>query len=141
MDERITGDIATNGEWAAVAMSVLNAMRETALDAAPWLLAGPITSFATLGVLRRELGATALLLYFSGILLSSVALGLLVDGLVTGIGIAIAGQSGSATEWLPGWLKLLSLLFLALLIIRPLRRRLGQGPVWAWRHLVTRHAS
>jgi uncharacterized protein len=92
-----------------------------------FLLAGPITSMATLGVLRRELGAGALARYLTGIIVSSVLLGTLVDLLVTRAGLDIAGQMGAARELLPQWLGWMALLLLAVLAVRPARRALGRA--------------
>jgi len=87
-----------------------------------FLLAGPMTSMATLGVLRREMGNAALGLYLCGIVVSTVALGLLVDWLHVRSGIDIAAQLGTTAELLPAWLQWTALSALILLAVRPLRR-------------------
>jgi uncharacterized protein len=89
-----------------------------------FLLAGPITSMATLGALRREMGNAVLARYLSSIVVSSVLLGLLVDLLVTRAGLDIAGQMGVARELLPRWLEWVALAALAVLAVQPLRRAL-----------------
>ncbi len=58
-----------------------------------FLLAAPITSLATLGVVRREMGGRALLCYLAGILL-----GLAVDLTLTRLGIDVIGQIGAVRE-------------------------------------------
>jgi uncharacterized protein len=91
-----------------------------------FLLAGPITSMATLGVLRREMGNGALARYLTGIVVSSVLLGMVADLLVTRAGLDIAGQMGAARELLPEWLGWIALVFLVVLAVRPARQALGR---------------
>ncbi|ABI57991.1 SO_0444 family Cu/Zn efflux transporter [Alkalilimnicola ehrlichii MLHE-1] len=88
------------------------------------LLAGPITSLATLAVLRREMGMTVVSIYLASILLCAVSAGLLVDGVVAALEVDVAAQSTAAVEWMPDGLKWLALIVLVTLGIRPLRRRL-----------------
>jgi uncharacterized protein len=89
-----------------------------------FLLAGPVTSMATLGVLRREMGNAVLTRYVAGIVAGSVLLGLLVDLLVTRAGLDIPGQMGVAREILPAWFEWAALAVLVVLAVRPLRRNL-----------------
>lgn len=88
-----------------------------------FLLAGPVTSLATLGVFRREFGNRALALYLTGILGSSVLLGWLLDATLQTLGINPVIQASQVQELLPEWLEWLALLLLSLLILKPLRRR------------------
>jgi uncharacterized protein len=83
-----------------------------------FLLAGPITSMATLGVLRRELGNAALACYLLGILSTAVLLGLVVDGLVVWARIDVVGQIGAAQELLPEWLGWLALAVIVVFALR-----------------------
>ena len=85
------------------------------------LLAGPITSMATLGVLRREMGNAALVCYLSGIVVTTVLLGFLTDKLVILAGIDVVGQIGASRELLPLWLEWISLAVLAVLALPPAR--------------------
>ncbi len=89
-----------------------------------FLLAGPATNLATLGLLYRELGRRTLVLYLCGIAVTSVTAGLLVDAIVAGLGIDVAAQMADATELVPSVLAWASGIILALLAIRPLRRQL-----------------
>ncbi|SFW99391.1 SO_0444 family Cu/Zn efflux transporter [Marinospirillum alkaliphilum] len=89
-----------------------------------FLLAGPVTSLATLGVFRREFGNRALALYLTGILGSSVLLGWLLDATLQTLGINPVIHASQAQELLPEWLEWLALVVLALLIIKPLRKKL-----------------
>ena len=91
-----------------------------------FLLAGPITSMATLGVLRREMGNAALGCYLLGILPTAVLLGLLTDRLVLWAGIDVVGQIAAVRELLPEWLEWTALVLFLLLALRPLRRAIGK---------------
>ena len=91
-----------------------------------FLLVGPATNIASLGILLRELGKRAVVLYLSGISISAIAIGLLVDGLLGEQAIQLAEgitnhQHGDAYSLLH-WAAALVLL---LLTIKPLRSRLG----------------
>ena len=87
-----------------------------------FLLAGPATNIATLAVVRKELGTAVLGVYLSGIALSSIGLGLLLDGLLGTYGIDIAAQLGEGGELVPQWLAWASGALLVLLAVRPIRR-------------------
>lgn len=89
-----------------------------------FLLAGPITSLATLGVLRREMGDRALVYYVVGIVGTTILLGVLLDAMVTGFGIDLPARIGAARDVMPGWAEWAALGGLALLSVRPARRRL-----------------
>ncbi|MBE0508585.1 MAG: SO_0444 family Cu/Zn efflux transporter [Marinospirillum sp.] len=88
-----------------------------------FLLSGPVTSLATLGVFRREFGNSALVMYLIGILTSSVLLGWLLDTTLQSLGINPAIQASQVQEILPEWLEWLALVVLVMLILKPLRRR------------------
>lgn len=88
-----------------------------------FLLAGPITSMATLEVLRREMGNIALLCYLAGIVLTAIGMGLMVDQVVDFWNIDVAAQVGSAKEILPEWFEwaaLILLVFVSLPMVRKL---------------------
>ncbi|HKM14373.1 MAG TPA: SO_0444 family Cu/Zn efflux transporter [Marinospirillum sp.] len=89
-----------------------------------FLLAGPITSLATLGIFRREFGSRALVMYLIGILCSSVLLGWLLNVGLQTFGINPTIQANQALELLPEWLEWLALFVLSLLMLQPLRKRL-----------------
>ncbi|WP_404298176.1 SO_0444 family Cu/Zn efflux transporter [Halomonas sp.] len=90
-----------------------------------FLIAAPVTSLATLGVFRRELGSRALVAYLTGIMISAVALGLAVDALAGWWQLDISRQVEQVQELLPSWIEALALLVLVVLALRPLRRRLS----------------
>ena len=91
-----------------------------------FLLVGPATNIASLGILIRELGKRAVVLYLTGISISAVGLGLLVDALLGDAAFELAAgisdhQHGSDYTLLH-WIAAIVLL---LLTIKPLRSRLG----------------
>ncbi|WP_019592846.1 SO_0444 family Cu/Zn efflux transporter [Thioalkalivibrio sp. ALE18] len=86
-----------------------------------FLLAAPITSMATLGVYRREMGNAALVRYLVGIVVSTVALGLLLDLALAQTGFDPLTGVEAATEWLPHWLEWAALIALVLAATHPLR--------------------
>lgn len=91
-----------------------------------FLLAAPITSLATLGVFRRELGTPALVLYLAGIAATTIALGLALDAGLARTGVDITTQMGAAGELLPAWLEWSTLVILIVLATPVLRRWLDR---------------
>jgi uncharacterized membrane protein YraQ (UPF0718 family) len=87
-----------------------------------FLLAGPATNIATIGVIRRQLGTAIVAGYLVSIAVTSIALGLATDALAQGLGINVASQVGEAGEAVPLWLAWATLVLLLLLVIRPVRR-------------------
>ena len=89
-----------------------------------FLLAGPVTSLATLAILRREFGSQALAVYLVSILLVTVLIGWVFDQ-----GLAMTGwdpvqQANQVQELLPASVEWLALGALLLFSIRPMRKRL-----------------
>ncbi|MFO7953622.1 SO_0444 family Cu/Zn efflux transporter [Thioalkalivibrio sp.] len=91
-----------------------------------FLLAAPITSLATLGVFRRELGTPALVLYLTGIAATTIALGLALDAGLARTGVDVTTQMGAAGELLPAWLEWSTLIILSVLATPVLRRWLDR---------------
>lgn len=91
-----------------------------------FLLTSPVTSMATLGILRREMGNAALACYLLGIVATSVFLGLLVDQIVVRAGIDVIAQIGTVREFMPHWLEWTALGVFILLAVRPARQALGR---------------
>ena len=89
-----------------------------------FLLAGPATNIATIGVIHKEMGRATTLVYLAGIALSSVGLGVLTDLLVSTLHIDIMTELESGGEALPLWLAASSGVLLFVATIRPLRQRL-----------------
>jgi len=82
-----------------------------------FLMTGPATNAATIGVLWRALGKRAAALYVGVVAISALASGLLLDALSAGGGLAQGGASDM--QMLPPWLKLVSALALIALIALP----------------------
>lgn len=91
-----------------------------------FLLAGPVTSLATLGALRREMGTRAMLVYLAVVAGGAVAVGLSLDGIVASAGLTVAGGASAQQAVLPEWLQWLALTGLLVLGLRPLRRLPGR---------------
>lgn len=87
-----------------------------------FLLAGPITSAATLALLRREFGTVGLGCYLLGIITSAITVGLVVDSLIGATGIDVIAQAGAAAELLPAWFEVSALALLLWFGTGPLRR-------------------
>ncbi|MDI5922180.1 SO_0444 family Cu/Zn efflux transporter [Halomonas sp. LR5S13] len=90
-----------------------------------FLIAAPVTSLATLGVFRREMGNRALVAYLAGILASAVLLGLGVDAVASWWQLDITRQIEAVGELLPAWVEWLGLVVLTGLAVKPLRRTLS----------------
>lgn len=89
-----------------------------------FLLAGPITSMATLMLLRREMGNQVVIVYLATIVICTIAVGMLTDALVATGDIDLTGQLSAGADLLPVPLQWLALAVLVLFGVRPLRRRL-----------------
>lgn len=88
------------------------------------LLAGPATNMATIAILFKEMGRSIVIVYLIGISLSSIGFGLLTDYVVTANGIDISAQIEGATEVVPEWIAIASIVVLVVAAIKPLRRKL-----------------
>jgi len=90
-----------------------------------FMLVGPATNIASIGILSQELGKAAVALYLAGISISAVLLGLLLDSLLGDQAFALTlgnnalhhSDDASLLQWLAGGLLLI-------LAIRPLRDKL-----------------
>jgi uncharacterized membrane protein YraQ (UPF0718 family) len=89
-----------------------------------FLLAGPATNLATLGILRREFGSRVLAVYLLGIGVGSIGLGLLTDTIVGRFQIDVAAQAGVARDVFPSWVSVGACLVLLIFALRPIRNRL-----------------
>ena len=87
------------------------------------LLAGPATNMATIAILFKEMGRSTVIIYLVGISLSSIGFGLLTDYVVATNGIDINAQIEGATEVIPEWIAIASIVVLIASAIKPLRRR------------------
>ena len=97
-----------------------------------FLLAGPATNIATMGIINQEMGKGVLIGYLTGICVSSVVLGLVTDALLQSFEVDIYAQVSQGVEWLPAWLAYLSgaiLLIAAVVsVVKMLRRRFALAP-------------
>jgi uncharacterized membrane protein YraQ (UPF0718 family) len=73
-----------------------------------FMLAGPATNIATLGVVRREMGNRGAFLYVVGITLSAIAAGLITDQVVLLLGINMAVQLSTEGDFVPLWVAVAS---------------------------------
>ena len=83
-----------------------------------FMLAGPATNIATLGVVGKELGKRAVFAYLIGVIGTALAFGFLTDYLVAQYGFVVAPMMGEEHEVLPHWLSLIAGIVLAILILR-----------------------
>lgn len=95
-----------------------------------FLLAGPATNLATMGVIHREMGARTLVSYLLGIALSSLLLGLMTDALAHALEIPLGVRSASNVVAEGNWIGPLCGLMLLYFTLRSLGntwRRLGKS--------------
>jgi len=83
-----------------------------------FMLAGPATNIATLGVVGKELGKRAVFAYLIGVIGTALAFSFLTDYLVAQYGFVVAPMMGEEHEVLPHWLSLAAGIVLAILILR-----------------------
>jgi hypothetical protein len=83
-----------------------------------FMLAGPATNIATLGVVASELGKRAVAAYLIGVIGIALLFGLLTDFLVTHYGFEVAPLLGEHHEILPHWFGLSMAILLAVLLLR-----------------------
>ncbi|WP_025820726.1 SO_0444 family Cu/Zn efflux transporter [Shewanella marina] len=95
-----------------------------------FMLAGPATNIATLGVVSKELGKRALWAYLGGVLGVALVSGVLVNYLVAEFGFKVMPQIGEHHELLPHWLVVSSGIILAILMAKVLAGMLPRN--W-WR--------
>ncbi|ABM62149.1 SO_0444 family Cu/Zn efflux transporter [Halorhodospira halophila] len=97
-----------------------------------FLIAGPVTSLATLLVLRRELGTAAVTAYLGSIVAAALAVGLLIDGVVSLGGLEPTAMVGAAREVWPDWIERTAAGVMLTLIFAPARRAVWRAAHWAW---------
>jgi uncharacterized membrane protein YraQ (UPF0718 family) len=81
-----------------------------------FLLAGPATNMATIGIVQKELGSRTLISYLIGVIGVAIVFGYLTNFLVDSFTINIQAQLASSNEMIPTTLMWLSGVVLALLI-------------------------
>lgn len=85
-----------------------------------FLLVGPATNITSLSVLIGILGKKSTLLYLFMLSVCAVGFGLLVDWIYSYLEISPQAILGDASEIIPEWLKLTSVMVILLLSIQPL---------------------
>jgi hypothetical protein len=85
-----------------------------------FMLAGPATNIATLGVVAKELGKRALWGYLGGVLSVALLSGILVNYLVSTFGILVTPQIGEQHQLLPAIVVNVSAIILAILMAKVL---------------------
>lgn len=83
-----------------------------------FMLAGPATNVATLGVVANELGKRAVVSYLTGVIGVAVIFGLFTDFIVERFGINVAPMVGEHHEVLPQWFTTLTAIVLVGLLLR-----------------------
>ena len=83
-----------------------------------FMLAGPATNVATLGVVASELGKRAVAAYLSGVIGVALVFGFITDYLVERYGFEIAPSLQASHHVLPMWLEYFAGVVLALLLLR-----------------------
>lgn len=91
-----------------------------------FMLAGPATNVATLGVVRKEMGTRYMVAYLVGVGASAIGCGLATDAIAKAWNISAVAQAQSHHhhEMVPHWLAITCLALLVVLAIKPLRIRL-----------------
>ncbi|AQS38316.1 putative permease [Shewanella psychrophila] len=95
-----------------------------------FMLAGPATNIATLGVVTKELGKRALLGYLGGVLGVALVSGIIVNYLVETYGFVVMPQVGEQHNLLPDFIVYSSGVVLAILMAKVLLEKLPKN--W-WR--------
>ncbi|MGZ9897060.1 SO_0444 family Cu/Zn efflux transporter [Shewanella gaetbuli] len=85
-----------------------------------FMMAGPATNIATLGVVSKELGKRALLGYLGGVLGVALVAGMVVNYLVANFGFQVMPQIGPEHELLPQGVVAISGIILAVLMLKVL---------------------
>lgn len=92
-----------------------------------FMLAGPATNLATLGVVRAEMGNRGVALYLSGIVLSALAAGWVTDLLAARFGFGGQAVDLGGEAIVPGWIAWGSVAVLVWAGLRLIWARLGRA--------------
>ncbi|MAE62315.1 MAG: hypothetical protein CMJ49_13285 [Planctomycetaceae bacterium] len=91
-----------------------------------FLLVGPATNVAAIGMIRRELGSAVCILYLLSLSFAAVLFGLLTNFLVQYHSIGFPNLQHAHVHTVLNWIAIASAVALIVLAIRPLRRALGR---------------
>ncbi len=83
-----------------------------------FMLAGPATNVATIGVVANELGKRAVFAYLIGVIGVAIGFGFLTDYLIAEFGFSVVPVNAMEHEVLPMWLSVGSAMLLAGLMVR-----------------------
>jgi len=88
-----------------------------------FMLAGPATNVATLGVVRKEMGIRHMVAYLLAVSVSAILCGLATDAIASMFNIQVIEQARASHhhEMIPQWLAVICLAALVVLAIKPLR--------------------
>ncbi|MGL5359717.1 MAG: permease, partial [Shewanella sp.] len=92
-----------------------------------FMLAGPATNIATLGVVTKELGKRALFGYLGGVIGVALLFGLLVNYLVATFGFVVMPQLGEKHHVLPHGLMVAAGVLLALLMAKAIFEKIPKN--------------
>ncbi len=89
-----------------------------------FLLVGPATNITSLTVLIGILGKRATAIYLGSLAVSAVVFGLAVDWFYSFLNLSPQATVGQATEIIPEWAKLIGVIFLLIISVKPLFRKI-----------------
>jgi uncharacterized membrane protein YraQ (UPF0718 family) len=88
-----------------------------------FLLAGPATNIATLGVIRQEMGGKTLISYLIGVIGVAIGFGYLTNILIELWQINISAEFSHSHTVLPLWLVITTAIILAMLVAKDIGMR------------------
>lgn len=91
-----------------------------------FMLAGPASNIASLGVVYKELGKRALFGYLAGVMGVALISGFVVNYLVANFGFQVTPQIGEEFELLPHWLIITCGIGLTVLIINSIVKKIAK---------------
>ncbi len=89
-----------------------------------FLLAGPATNIASLGIVKRELGWHALISYLAGVLFVAIGFGYLTNYLIELLNININSEIASSNDIIPPAITWLAAILLAYIVIKDIFNKL-----------------
>lgn len=85
-----------------------------------FLMAGPATNIASLGIISKELGKQAVTAYLAGVSITAIVAGLTLDAIVEKFDIDVTAQLTNAHHWMPAGIAWASLIILVVIAFSPL---------------------
>ena len=96
-----------------------------------FMLTGPATNIATIGVIREHLGNRSMIAYLTGVIVTAIACGLILNQLYASFGWSLQLSMAEHGESYPLWRQLLGIALVALIArvwIQPLLQKLFSNP-------------